>query len=323
MLKKFFAKFGKGAATVDLRFENRPYFAGETVNGEVHIIGGEVEQKINSLAVRLMMSIMTKQGTVNRQVTVIPLSGSQIILPKEQKVIPFTYQIPANIPVSRGAISYYFDTQLDIDGGVDRTDVDRLIIEVSQPVQSIFHALSNLGFREKHNSGKLDQYGQEFAFFPTGLFASKLNEVELRFALEESGVRVWMEADCRNGFQEFEAKREFFLDESVLNNEQLLAETLKQYLTEAVENPHLYAQPFSFASYHPHHGHHGSGLGGMVGGLAMGIFGGMLLDELMEAFGSDELIEEAAEAIGFDEEMQEEVEDLGFGDFFGGDDEGF
>lgn len=35
MLKKFPACFAKGTAKVDLRFENRPYFTGETVNGEV------------------------------------------------------------------------------------------------------------------------------------------------------------------------------------------------------------------------------------------------------------------------------------------------
>lgn len=318
MLKNFLARFGKGAATVDLRFENRPYHAGETINGEVHIHGGEVEQKVNSMAVRFMMGVGTKQGSTTREVAAIPLSGAHVILPKEQKVIPFTYQVPSNIPVSRGTISYYFDTQLDIEGGVDRTDVDRLIIEVPQQVQVIFQAMGQLGFKEKHTSGQVDQYGQEFAFFPTQHFAGQVSEVELRFAYEDSGVRVWMEVDCKSGFHEIETKQEFFLEQSVLHNESQLTELLKQYITKAVEHPHSYTQPFSYTS---HGYHYGSGIGGMVGGLAMGILGGMLISEMIDGLGVDEMMEGAAEAVGFDEEAFGGEDDLDFGDFFDGGDE--
>jgi sporulation-control protein len=85
MFKKFLAKLGKGAATVDLRFENRPYQAGDTVQGEVLIKGGEVEQTINHLAARFIMSVSTKQGErVSREVDTIPLAGSIYILSKDQ-----------------------------------------------------------------------------------------------------------------------------------------------------------------------------------------------------------------------------------------------
>ena len=153
-------------------------------------------------------------------------------------------------------------------------------------------ASGNQGFREKHTSGKVDQYEQEFAFFPTQLFLGQVNEVELRFAYEESGVHVWMEVDCPNGFHAFEAKREFFLEQSVLNNESQVTELLKQYITEVVFQPHAYIQPFSYTtSYHPHQGHHGNGIGGMVGGLDMGILGGMLLSDMIDGLGIDEMDE--------------------------------
>ena len=325
MIKKFLARFGKGAAVVDLRFDNsRPYYAGDVIEGEVHILGGEVEQKVNSLSARLMMSIRTKQGSAIREAAVIPLSGAFVIRKKEQKIIPFTYGIPANLPVSRESISYYFDTQLDIEGGVDRTDIDYFIIDVPKQMRSLFNALANLGFREKHTSGKLDQYGQEFAFFPTQLFAGEVSEVELRLAHEESGVRIWMEVDCKNGFHEMEAKRELFIEQSDLQNESLVTERIKQAITEAVENPHAYSQPFSYASYDTHgYGHHGggSGIAGMVGGMAMGLLGGMLIGELMDDFIGEEMIEGAADELGFDEEEQVEEGGFDFGDFFGGDDE--
>ncbi len=326
MIKKFLARFGKGAAKVDLRFDNsRPYYAGGVIEGEVHIQGGEVEQKVNTLSARLMMSIRTKQGSATREVAAMPLTGAFVIRTKEQKVIPFAYKIPANLPVARETISYYFDTQLDIEGGVDRTDVDYFIIDVPQGMQTIFNALASFGFREKHTSGKLDQYGQKFTFFPTGLFAGEVSEVELRLATEESGVRVWMEVDCKNGFHEAEAKRELFIEQSDLQNESLVAEQLKQAITEAVENPHAYSEPLSYSSYgtegHGHHGGGGSGIGSMVGGMAMGLLGGVLIGELMDEFIGADMIEGAAEELGFAEDEQVEEGEFDFGDFFGGDDE--
>ncbi|WP_129729285.1 sporulation protein [Ectobacillus funiculus] len=318
MFKKFLARLGKGAATVDLRFEGRPYRANETVQGEVLIQGGEVEQKINHLAAKLIMNVNTKQGTVAREVTTIPLSSAFTIFPKEQKAIPFTYTIPANLPVSRGTVSYYFDTHLDIDGGVDRTDLDRLIVEAPKDVQAVFQALQQLGFHEKPSSGKLDTYGQEFAFFPTTLFVGQVSEIELRFASEAmGGLRIWMEVDCRGAYHEVEAKRELFLDQDTLQDAEELVDILRQTIIEATEQPHSFMHPFSYEKYghhgHHSHGHHGSSVAGMVGGLAMGILGAMLLEEMM-----GEALEAAGEALGFEEEDSEE--ESGFGDFFGGDD---
>jgi sporulation-control protein len=312
MFKKFLARFGKGAATVDLHFEDRPYNPGEIILGEVNIQGGEVEQKVNHLAVRMIMSVVTKQGSVVREVDTIPLSGAYLIIPKEEKVISFKYQIPTNLPISRRTVSYYFDTILDIEGGVDRSDVDRLVVEVPQKIKTIFCVLENIGFREKHDSGKLDQYGQEFAFFPTQFLAEQVSEIEFRFAHEGNGIYVWMEVDCQNGYHEFEAKREFYLEDTVFQNEVKLTELLKQYMTEAVERPHDYAQPFSYTSPHEYEQRHGNPLGGMIGGLAMGLLGSMLLSEMMGS---------AAEAIGFDDEEIEVEDNLDFGDFFGEDDD--
>lgn len=317
MFKKFLAKLGKGAATVDLRFENRPYQAGETVQGEVLIKGGEVEQTINHLAARFMMSVSSKQGErITREVDTIPLAGSIYILSKEEKVFPFTYQLPMDLPISRGSISYHFDTHLDIQGGVDRTDIDGLILEASKEMLVVFNALGRLGLREKATSGKLDRYGQEFAFFPTQAFSDEVNEVEFRFAYEEQGLRVYMEVDLRSGYrQEIEVKREFLLEQDILQEEERLTELLHDYIAEMLRDPYQYTHPFSY--YHDdHHSHRGGGMGSMIGGLAAGVLGGMLISELMDSVDMDGMMEGAAEAIGMDEDS---LEDLG--DFFGDDED--
>ncbi|PGA93023.1 sporulation protein [Bacillus wiedmannii] len=320
MFKKILAKFGKGAATVDLRFKKPSYSAGETLHGEAWIEGGQVEQKMNSLTADFMMSVVTKQGSVTRKVATIPLNGSYNILPEESKVISFSYDIPRDLPVSRGGVSYYFDTHLDIEGGVDRKDFDRLVIEAPEEVQNVFYALNRLGFQEKSTSGKLDTWGQEFSFFPRELFVNEVDEIEIRFAYEESGIRIWMEVDCRTRHGEMEARREFFIEQDVLKESRQIANILKDYINEMVNDPHAYAQPFSYQTQqnydHAHQGSNGgSPIAGMIGGLAVGILGGMLLNELMDGLGVDEMVEEATEELGMNEE------ESFLGDFFGDSDE--
>ncbi|KOR86960.1 hypothetical protein AM233_25190 [Bacillus sp. FJAT-22058] len=304
MFKKILASLGKGAATVDLQCDNHNYQAGESIQGQLVIQGGEVEQKINQVTVRLMMNVVLKQGSVTKEVAHIPLINRDCIQPKERKVIPFHYVLPTNIPISRGTVSYYLDTHLDIEGGVDRKDVDRLVIQSQESITSIFNAMAQLGFRETADSGKLDQYGQEFAFFPTQHFMGQVNEVEMRFANEESGIRVWMEVDCKSGYKEIEAKREFHLNQNVLEQEDDLHKLLGKYISEAIEQPYAFTQPFSYSTTHPHgrSSQMGNTIPGMVGGLAVGVLGTMLFTEMMEGFDIEEMFEEATEDFdgGFD-----------------------
>jgi sporulation-control protein len=84
-------------------------------------------------------------------------------------------------------------------------------------------------------------------------------------------------------------------------------------LTEASERPHSYTQPFSFSTPGGYSSRSSNPMGGMIGGLAMGVLGGLLLSEMMGS---------AVEAMGFDDEMEEvEVEDFDLGDIFGGDED--
>jgi len=316
MFKKLFARFGKGAATVDLRLHNDAYQAGETIHGDLVIQGGEVEQIINSVSVTFMMDVALKQGSTSRQLAVIPISAKDRILPAETKTIPFDYTIPNDIPITRGTVSYYFHTNVDIEGGVDRRDVDRITILPSPSIQSLFAAMQTLGFREKATSGKLDAYGQEFAFFPTSQFQNALQEVEFRIAQQGDGLKVWMEVDCRNGFHEIEAKREFIIPFSTLQDEAKMKQLLEDTISETLQNPNAYTQPFSYVQ----HGHGGSShsmksaIPGMIGGLAVGVLGSILISEMLDGIMDEEMIEEATGAI---DEATEEFEDFSddFGDF--------
>ncbi|AMM91477.1 sporulation protein [Peribacillus simplex] len=323
MFKKFMAKLGKGAATVDLRYENRSYYAGETLKGEVILHGGEVEQQINQLAVGFMIKVRTKRGeTVTKKVSSVPLSGPFTIKEKEEKHFDFTYKIPQDLPLTRGSISYFFDTHLDIQGGLDHIDVDALVLKAPKELEAIFNSLSKLGFREQPTSGKVDAYGQEFSFFPTAQFAGQINELEIRISSKEAVEQVFMEIDCQNGNREIEAKREFVIDHRLLEEHQELTHFLQQQIAEVVEQPQLFTRPFSYHDQYSPTGNKFSGVGGMVGGLAAGVLGGMLLSEMIDGLDMDGVLEGATDALGIEEDMfdvEEQFED--FGGFFGDGDE--
>lgn len=164
--------------------------------------------------------------------------------------------------------------------------------------------MGHLGFREAATSGKLDRYGQEFSFSPTQQFTGQVKEVEMRFAKEDSGIRVWMEVDCQFGYKEVEAKREFQLDQSTLEHEEELMKRLTKYILETVEQPHVFTQPFSYSTHH-HQGsvsHLGNSIPGMIGGLAVGVLSTMLVSEMMDEFEMEGLLEEATDVFegGFD-----------------------
>lgn len=300
MLKKLLARFGKGAASVDLQLDHHEFLPGDNIHGEIVIQGGEVEQKMNHLAVQFIMDVRLKQGTTQSKITTIPVFSKDIIRPGEMKVVPFDYRIPANIPISSASVSYFFDTNLDIESGVDRKDVDRIIMRASKPVQSVFDGLSTLSFREKPNSGSIDAYGQEFAFFPTGQFSGQINKIELRIANEDNGIRIWMEVDCKNSFKEIEARREFKIHNDILEDKEKVSKLLKSTIKEIIADPHFFSQPFSYST-HSHEGRVSkisSALPGMVGGLAIGLLGGTLVSEMMDDFEIDEMFDDTAADFG-------------------------
>jgi len=314
MFKKFMAKLGVGSAKIDFVLKKDEYALGETIEGEFRIEGGNVDQEINKIDLDLNLRLLAKGKEFNQTITSIPVQHSFIIRAQERKVIPFTYELPMNLLVSRGPVSYYFTTRLDIAAGVDNLDKD--YIKILPPVRfnNLIEALGRLGFREKMDSGKFDGSSQEFEFFPTSHFNNHLSELEFVAALEDNGIRILLELDLRTafGFGEKELKRELFFSNEELGDVQLLSGKLEDIINEMIQNPHEYpASRYKshYGGHHHHHGHgrHGSGLAGAMGGFAAGMFGGMLLGELLSG----------------DEEMDfaggEEDAYGGMFDFFGGD----
>jgi sporulation-control protein len=319
MLKKFLSKLGVGAAKVDLVLHHPHVRLGEKLEGEFWIEGGTVEQRIRKLEVELQLMVQAEEKAYRRTVAVIPVSSSFMIQPGERKVLPFSYVLPMHLPITRPSVRYTFVTRLDIADGVDAFDQDAIHILPPLSLEKLFHAFEKLGFREKHSSGKITAYGQEFAFFPTEAFKGIVQEVEFFALIEENGIRLFLEVDVWSGFGGFhekEIKREIFLSNEEIDNVEEAAKKLHTAIEEMIQQPHSYVGTSSYVGtpYVPHpsypshyppqhvsHHHGGHGMMGAIGGFAAGMLAGMVAEELLE-----EVVEDA-----LDQDIGDVMDDIG------------
>ena len=110
--------------------------------------------------------------------------------PYERKVIPFSFQLPLDTPVTIGRTKVWVKTDLDIKNAIDPTDKDFLHVNPNSLLNGVLNSISSLGFRlreaECENAtyrlrGRLP-FIQEFEFVPTsGTFRGRLDELELVF----------------------------------------------------------------------------------------------------------------------------------------------
>lgn len=331
MLRNLMAKLGKGGANVDLVLDKQEYQPGDTVSGELVVQGGTVEQSINRIDVELSMSVRVGDKEYTKELKRFPFPNSFVINPSENKVFPFNYQLPNDLPLSGNQIHYTFVTHLDIASGKDHYDRDPIRINPPDPLQKVLDAFSQLGFREKHDSRSFNGYVQEFEFFPTSFLKDQAKEVEFACAYEENGIRLMLEVDLLPPTRGHEVRREVSLDHDLLNQPEELTEKLQSLLQEMVNDPEPFTHP-KLALGHQEHKHSGfSKVGGVVGGLAAGLLGGMILSEIIDHFSDDDEVEAAEpEEEGslfdgmFEGDNGEENEEEGsfFDNMFGGDDSG-
>ncbi|MGG1660440.1 sporulation protein [Brevibacillus sp. NRS-1366] len=319
MFKKILAKFGVGAAKVDLKLDRPGYRLGETMTGVVRIEGGNVEQRISDLSALLLMRVHIRGQEVTKQVQAFSISRNFTVQPKPfVQEIPFSFEMPQGLAMSTPAIQYALHTKLDVEMALDPTDFDRVEVLPPEPVERVLKALDRLNLRQKPDSGKLTPYGQEFSFFPGSNLGIPLNELEVIFFSVPGELRLLVELDLATGIlrREKEYKAEIVVPEELLvdGKEEELSRFFSDTITGYANNPQ--SIPYvSLSSYqqgqHAHHGHRGSGMGGMIGGMAAGVLGGMLLSEMMsgdEEMASEDTGDSEGEDMdmdfgGFDEEL--------------------
>lgn len=208
MFKKLLASVGIGTAQVDTRLFSDSLVPGEMVEGEVHIVGGEIAQEIDEIYIYVITHYEreTNDSKVKEECVLLKyrLSERLSLQAKQKQVIPFSFQLPYETPLTMGRQPVYLRTGLDIKNAIDPGDSDFIEVLPHPLMAKVLDAVKQLGFQLfkvdcEYNRyvGRSFPFVQEFEFRPTGEYRSRLEELEVMFFLKEDELEVMMEVDKR------------------------------------------------------------------------------------------------------------------------------
>ncbi|MCE7564911.1 sporulation protein [Aliivibrio fischeri] len=218
MFKKLKASLGIGAAKVDTILENPELFQGDKLIGAVHIQGGDIEQKIDAIHIKLNTEIKIENdnGVSYQTFTLFHTQAVNpfVIQAGEQKKLPFTIKLPDETPITalnvrNNHCDVWVETVLDIDFALDPTDRDLLIVKPLPVAGAIIQQVEQAGFNmvkadvEKGflNGGHFKSHSgcyQEIEFRSSSFINKK--EIELSFILDGSVLHCLAEVDRFLGF---------------------------------------------------------------------------------------------------------------------------
>ncbi|MDC5839838.1 sporulation protein [Vibrio europaeus] len=213
MFGKLKASLGIGAAKVDTVLESMSVFQGETLRGTVHIQGGDVEQQIDAINLKLCteMKVESDESTSYQDFILAKLQAVQpfVIQPNENKQVPFELRLDDETPITalnalKNQCHVWLETTLDIDFAIDPKDRDFVEVKPLPVVAKILSAIEQAGFgmvkadvekgflRGGNFSSKSGCY-QEIEFRNSGFINKK--EIELSFILDGGVVHCLAEVD--------------------------------------------------------------------------------------------------------------------------------
>lgn len=140
------SSIGIGGVKVDTRLGAESFSPGEMVSGEIYISGGDDEQEFNRIYIAVVTSYKHDESTHEYTLVSNDVSGSLRVGAKENRTIPFTFDLPYDIPLTLGHTYLYATTGLDISGALDPSDSDEIRVNPNALQQAVLEAAQSLGF---------------------------------------------------------------------------------------------------------------------------------------------------------------------------------
>lgn len=218
MFKKLKASLGIGATKVDTILDNPELFQGDTLIGTVHVQGGDVEQQIDAIHLKLNTEVKVENdnGTSYQTLTLFHTQAVNpfVIQAGEKQEMLFTIKLPDETPITalnvrNNHCDVWVETVLDINFAIDPTDRDLLIVKPMTVAATIIHQIEQAGFSMVKadveqgylNGGHFKSYSggyQEIEFRSNGFMNKK--EIELSFILDGQVLHCLAEVDRALGF---------------------------------------------------------------------------------------------------------------------------
>lgn len=247
MFKKLLSKVGIGSAKIDFVLDQTTVAMGETLQGEIRITGGEVEQNIGKVEIELRVSSYyeievadDREKTIKVENTVASIEYDPFVLkPGDSIVEAISFDIPRNIPISSLRTKYFFRSNLEIEQGLDSKDKDDVIILPSGILKNFFQALEQLGMIPK---GEIYMgRDQVIGFKPSTWLADQLDELVFQYDAHDTEHKLHgsFEIDKKakgfkgilmDGLDLDEKRGSFFFGSDQLDSVEKAKETIQQFV---------------------------------------------------------------------------------------------
>lgn len=208
-MRKILASVGIGNASVDTVLPSTTVQPGETIDAEIRLVGGDVEQEVEYITLELETRVQMEDGYDDVDIDRLRLSDAFTINPDERRTRETEIRIPRTTPLTIGGTDVWIETELGIDLAVDPEDVDYLDVEPTPRMGAVFEAAESLGLTLRSSTCEYDPHSyytseafvQEFEFRPSGgPFRGDLDELELIFDPTGGELTLYVEVDRSGGF---------------------------------------------------------------------------------------------------------------------------
>jgi sporulation-control protein len=242
IFKKLLASFGIGSARVDARLTQDSLVPGDRVTGEIHVMGGEVAQDIDEIYMYVITHYERNDShkKVKEECTLVKhrLTEPISLMPDESLVLPFSFSLPYQTPLTMGRQPVYLRTGLDIKLAIDPGDSDFIDVRPHPHMEKVLDAIQSIGFQLYKVDCEYNPYlggsypfVQAFEFRPIGPLRGRVEELDVFFFLRDEGLDIYLELDRRARGYLSAPEDDKDLDERYIRI-QLSAEELEQSISE-------------------------------------------------------------------------------------------
>ncbi|GAA0695877.1 sporulation protein [Marinobacterium maritimum] len=217
MLKSMMAKIGIGAAQVDTVPDSVDVAQGGQVTGSIRIKGGDVEQQVDRIELKLMTEAKEEVDDstvrINHVLAHYVIDEPFTLAPEEERSIPFAIELHPETPITvveegLSESKVWLETSLDIDFAIDPRDQDFLRVHPAPVVAACIRCMQEAGYRQVKadvEKGFLNGQGfrstsgiyQELEYKPGGFGPgwNRIKEVELSFICRPDAIHLIVELD--------------------------------------------------------------------------------------------------------------------------------
>ncbi|WKA52733.1 sporulation protein [Planococcus liqunii] len=201
---------GTGNAKIGLHILKAKVRQGDMVSGQVYVIGGEAEQKIDGVTISVMTTILVNEGErkvmQDAEIQHFSLTDSFRILPKEEKTVPFSLKLSPETPQTIHKVDVWLKTVLKTEKGKEASDEHDIHVMGTEAAEKILAAMHELDFSLKkalNIKSDLTHSGvvQELEFYPSHKFKRHFTILQLALISDNVGTTAYIKLVHEGGNQ--------------------------------------------------------------------------------------------------------------------------